>query len=79
MLRQHKAWAAGFHPVSELYPSLGAGAFGHSGAGGQQALADPRNGLSYAYLRRRFLYPLQADADHDRILRTLRAAVETTR
>ncbi len=24
VLRQHNAWAAGFHPVSELYPSLGA-------------------------------------------------------
>jgi Beta-lactamase len=57
VLRQRKAWAVGFHPSSELYPSLGAGAFGHSGAGGQQALADPRNELSYAFLRRRFLYP----------------------
>ncbi|GAB3004606.1 beta-lactamase family protein [Amycolatopsis acidiphila] len=79
VLRQHKAWAVGFHPVSELYPSLGAGAFGHSGAGGQQALVDPRHELSYAFLRRRFLYPPQADADHNRILRALRAATETTR
>jgi CubicO group peptidase (beta-lactamase class C family) len=76
VLRQHKAWAVGFHPVSELYPSLGAGAFGHSGAGGQQALADPRHGLSYAFLRRRFLYPPQADADHDRILRALHTAAK---
>jgi CubicO group peptidase (beta-lactamase class C family) len=75
VLRQHKAWAVGFHPSSELYPSLGAGAFGHSGAGGQQALADPRNELSYAFLRRRFLYPPQADADHDRILRALHTAL----
>jgi len=75
VLRQHKAWAVGFHPSSELYPSLGAGAFGHSGAGGQQALADPRNQLSYAFLRRRFLYPPQADADHDRMLRALHTAL----
>jgi len=79
VLRQHKAWAVGFHSVSELYSSLGAGAFGHSGAGGQQALADPRNQLSYAFLRRRFLYPPQADADHGRILRALRAAVKAAR
>jgi CubicO group peptidase (beta-lactamase class C family) len=79
VLRQHKAWAAGFHPSSELYPSLGAGAFGHSGAGGQQALADPRHELSYAFLRRRFLYPPQADADHDRILRALHTALKATR
>jgi len=74
VLQRHKAWAAGFHPVSELYPVLGQGAFGHSGAGGQQALADPRSGLSYAFLRRRFLYPPQADADHNRILRALHIA-----
>jgi CubicO group peptidase (beta-lactamase class C family) len=69
VLRQHKSWAAGFHASSEIYTGLGQGAFGHSGAGGQQALVDPRNQLSYAFLRRRFLYPPQADADHDRILR----------
>ncbi|WP_216892673.1 serine hydrolase domain-containing protein [Nocardia alni] len=79
VLRQEKAWAVGFHPVSEIYPSLGAGAFGHSGAGGQQAFADPRNGLSYAFLRRRFHYPPQADADHKRILRAVYAAVEQVR
>ncbi len=71
VLRQHKAWAVGFHPVSELYPVLGAGAFGHSGAGGQQALVDPRNELSYAFLRRRFCYPPSADVDHARILGAL--------
>jgi CubicO group peptidase (beta-lactamase class C family) len=78
VLRQHKAWAVGFHPSAELYPTLGAGAFGHSGAGGQQALADPRNELSYAFLRRRFLYPPQADADHDRMLRALHTALKTS-
>jgi CubicO group peptidase (beta-lactamase class C family) len=74
VLRQHKAWAVGFHPVAEIYPTLGQGAVGHSGAGGQQALVDPRSGLSYAFLRRRFLYPPQADADHTRILRALHTA-----
>jgi CubicO group peptidase (beta-lactamase class C family) len=71
VLRQQKAWAVGFHATAEVYPVLGQGAFGHSGAGGQQALVDPRNGLSYAFLRRRFLLPAQADADHGRILRSL--------
>lgn len=79
VLRQHKAWAVGFHPVSEVYPTLGQGAFGHSGAGGQQALADPRNDLSYAFLRRRFAYPPQADAGHNRILRALHSATIATR
>ncbi len=77
VLRQPKAWAVGFHPVSEIYPVLGAGSFGHSGAGGQQALVDPRNNLSYAFLRRRFLFPAQADADHGRLLRVLVTAART--
>ncbi|WP_137724200.1 serine hydrolase domain-containing protein [Prescottella subtropica] len=79
VLRQHKAWAVGFHPVSEIYPSLGDGAFGHSGAGGQQALVDPRHELSYAMLRRRFLPSQQADPDHNRLLRALSAAAGATR
>jgi CubicO group peptidase (beta-lactamase class C family) len=74
VLREHKAWAVGFHPVAEVYPDLGEGAFGHSGAGGQLALVDPRNELSYAFLRRRFLFPAHAVADHGRLLRTLRQA-----
>jgi CubicO group peptidase (beta-lactamase class C family) len=79
VLRQQKAWAVGFQSSSEVYPTLGQGAFGHSGAGGQQALADPRNELSYAFLRRRFAYPPQVDADHSRILRTLRTAARAHR
>ncbi|MCG8917173.1 beta-lactamase family protein [Actinokineospora sp. PR83] len=71
VLRQPKAWAVGFHASAETYPVLGAGAFGHSGAGGQQALVDPRHELSYAFLRRRFLLPAQADADHLRLLSAL--------
>jgi CubicO group peptidase (beta-lactamase class C family) len=71
VLRQPKAWAVGFHASAETYPVLGAGAFGHSGAGGQQALVDPRHELSYAFLRRRFLVPAQADADHSRLLSAL--------
>jgi len=79
VLRQHKAWAVGFHPVAEVYSCLGQGAFGHSGAGGQQALVDPRHELAYAYLRRRFLPPQQADNDHNRLLLALRAAAEASR
>ncbi|OBB81484.1 EstA family serine hydrolase [Mycobacterium colombiense] len=79
VLRQHKAWAVGFHPVAEVYPCLGQGAFGHSGAGGQQALVDPRHELSYAFLRRRFLLPEQADNDHNRMLHALCAATEANR
>jgi hypothetical protein len=37
------------------YPVLPPNAFGHGGATGSQSLALPMAGLSYAYVRRRFL------------------------
>jgi len=73
VLRGPKAWAVGFHAVSEQYPMLAAGAFGHSGAGGQQALVDPRRGLSYAFLRRRGALSDETDAGHRSILAALTA------
>jgi hypothetical protein len=42
-------------------------------------LVDPRHGLSYAFLRRRFLLPAQADLDHGRILRALVHAASASR
>ena len=55
--RVHKAFGLGFSIAGEFYPFLGQGAFGHSGAAGSQALADPRSGLAYGYNRRRYAYP----------------------
>jgi CubicO group peptidase (beta-lactamase class C family) len=56
--RAHKAYGLGFQATAEnWYPFLGAGAFGHSGAGGAQAFADPRSGLAYGYTRRRCAFP----------------------
>ncbi|WP_129838994.1 serine hydrolase domain-containing protein [Streptomyces sp. RFCAC02] len=55
-------------------PYLGAGAFGHDGAGGSMALLDPRSGLALGYVRRRF----PADdpgrvPDAERLARAVRA------
>lgn len=72
--RDHKAFGVGFHVTSEYYPVLGQGTFGHSGAGGQQAFADPRNGIAYAYSRRRFPFPAAAAPENDRLIRALYAA-----
>ena len=52
----------------------GQGTFGHSGAGGQQAFADPRNGIAYAYSRRRFPFPAAAAPENDRLIRALYTA-----
>ena len=73
--RNHKAFGVGFHITSEYYPVLGQGTFGHSGAGGQQAFADPRNGVAYGYTRRQFPFPSVAAPENDRLIRALYAAV----
>jgi CubicO group peptidase (beta-lactamase class C family) len=45
----------GFENSGAQYPVLPPTAFGHGGATGSQSLAVPESGLSYAYIRRRFL------------------------
>jgi CubicO group peptidase (beta-lactamase class C family) len=44
----------GFERTHVPYPFLGRGAFGHSGATGAQAFADPESGVAFGYARRRF-------------------------
>jgi len=73
--RTHKAFAVGFHATSEYYTDLGQGSFGHSGAGGQQAFADPRNGITYGYTRRRTPFPAATAPENDGTIRALYAAV----
>ena len=77
--RDHKAFGVGFHITSEYYPVLGQGTFGHSGAGGQQAFADPRNGLAYGYTRRRFPFPNAPAPENDRLIRAVHAAAYARR
>lgn len=50
-------FARGFEHTPSLFPFLGAGTFGHSGATGSLGFADPENGIAYAYTRRRFGFP----------------------
>ncbi|MFD8995132.1 serine hydrolase domain-containing protein [Streptomyces abikoensis] len=51
------AFGLGFAATSVDYPFLGARSFGHGGAAGSQAFADPSVGLAFGYNRRRFAYP----------------------
>ena len=44
--RMHAVFAVGFQATDHVYPGLGQGAFGHGGAAGSQAFADPRSGLA---------------------------------
>ncbi|MDA3627298.1 serine hydrolase [Saccharopolyspora sp. WRP15-2] len=72
--RAHKAFGLGFVALGDTYPVLGQGAFGHSGAAGSQAFADPRSGLAYGYNRRRFAFPGGAAPENARLIRAVHAA-----
>jgi CubicO group peptidase (beta-lactamase class C family) len=70
-------YGLGFQALSARYPFLGPYAFGHAGAAGSQAFADPRSGVAYGYNRRRFAYPGGAAPENDRLAAAvLRAAGE---
>ncbi|MGK4580076.1 serine hydrolase domain-containing protein [Kitasatospora sp. HPMI-4] len=66
----------GFELPGLVYPSLGADAFGHAGATGSLALADPRSGVAYGYVRRRFAFPPGGGAveNHRLLAAVIRAA-----
>ncbi|MGJ6966732.1 serine hydrolase domain-containing protein [Streptosporangium sp. G11] len=65
----------GFEAEGVRYPFLGADAFGHSGAAGSEAFADPRSGVAYGYTRRRFAFPGGAAPENARLAAAiLRAA-----
>ncbi|MEV0633973.1 serine hydrolase domain-containing protein [Streptomyces sp. NPDC050619] len=73
--RAHKSFGLGFQATADMWhPFLGAGAFGHSGAGGSQAFADPRSGLAYGYTRRRMAFPGGAAPENDRLARAAHTA-----
>ncbi|MFI9200974.1 serine hydrolase domain-containing protein [Streptomyces sp. NPDC053048] len=57
VIGRQTTFGLGFASSSADYPVLGARSFGHSGAAGSQALADPSVGLAFGYNRRRFAYP----------------------
>jgi CubicO group peptidase (beta-lactamase class C family) len=76
--RQHKAFGLGFAVTSDIYPVLGQGAFGHGGAAGSQAFADPRSGLAYGYNRRRFAFPGGAAPENVRLIKAVHAAATAT-
>ncbi|MGW5732380.1 MULTISPECIES: serine hydrolase domain-containing protein [Streptomyces] len=73
--RAHKSFGVGFQNTSDAwYPFLGAGAIGHSGAGGSQAFADPYSGLAYGYTRRRFAFPGGPAPENERLVRAIHTA-----
>jgi CubicO group peptidase (beta-lactamase class C family) len=77
--RTHRSYGLGFQSTADTWhPFLGAGAFGHSGAGGSQAFADPRTGLAYGYTRRRMAFPGGAAPENNQFVRAAHTAALAT-
>lgn len=72
-------FALGFEASPVHYPSLAEGAFGHSGAAGSEAFADPVHGVAYGYTRRRFALPGGAAPENVRLIAAVIRAVERVR
>jgi CubicO group peptidase (beta-lactamase class C family) len=71
------AFGLGFErPVTE-FPALGPDAFGHCGVAGSLGLADPRSGLAYGYVRRRFAFPGGTAPENARLIQALADAAAT--
>ncbi|MFJ2090196.1 serine hydrolase domain-containing protein [Streptomyces sp. NPDC087901] len=58
----------GFERPQMVYPALGVDAYGHCGAAGSQAFADPASGIAYGYTRRRFAFPGGAAPENTRLV-----------
>ncbi|MFD7864614.1 serine hydrolase domain-containing protein [Streptomyces sp. NPDC059783] len=61
----------GFERPSEDHPELGTDAYGHCGAAGAQAFADPASGIAYGYTRRRHTYPGGSAPENVRLVRAV--------
>ncbi|MFD5552493.1 serine hydrolase domain-containing protein [Streptomyces sp. NPDC127068] len=66
-----EAFGLGFVALDVRFPFLGAGTFGHGGAAGSLAFADPRQGFAYAYTRRRYAFPGGPAPENDRLMRSV--------
>ena len=55
---------------------LGPDAFGHCGVAASLGLADPRSGLAYGYVRRRFAFPGGTAPENARLIQALADAAD---
>ncbi|MBB5788453.1 serine hydrolase domain-containing protein [Jiangella mangrovi] len=69
----HARWATGFMLRSPIAPMLAESSFGHDGAGGQLAFADPVAGVGFAYLTNRLRN--HGDDRADRLVTALRTVL----
>ncbi|WP_236795512.1 serine hydrolase domain-containing protein [Amycolatopsis sp. GM8] len=72
-------FAVGFEATGNKYDSLSDRAFGHSGAGGCEAFADPDLSLAYAYTRQRFAATGGEAPENDQLIRAIAEAATLDR
>ncbi|MEU7165954.1 serine hydrolase domain-containing protein [Streptomyces morookaense] len=74
VFREHYSFGVGFIAMADMLPFLGARSFGHGGAPGSQAFADPGARLGFGYTRRRFGFPATSRAQSKRLAEVVRRA-----
>jgi CubicO group peptidase (beta-lactamase class C family) len=68
-------FGSGFFLSSDFSPLYGPRAFGHAGAGGSLALADPESGVAFAYVMNKMQANLSGDPRTVDLLAAVKAAV----
>ncbi|MDA8044705.1 MAG: serine hydrolase [Actinomycetota bacterium] len=69
-------FGSGFFLPSPFSPLMGPGSFGHAGAGGSLAFADPDAGVGFAYVMNQMQQGLAADPRPAALVAAVRAAVD---
>jgi CubicO group peptidase (beta-lactamase class C family) len=69
-------FGSGFFLPSSFSPLMGDRSFGHAGAGGSLAFADPDRGLAFAYVMNRMKQGLAGDARAAELVSGLKAAID---
>jgi CubicO group peptidase (beta-lactamase class C family) len=69
------SFGIGFMLDTAFNPLLGRGSFGHPGAGGSLAFADPETGVGFGYVMNQMQQNLAADPRQGALLEAVRACV----
>jgi CubicO group peptidase (beta-lactamase class C family) len=74
-LMAETTFGLGFMTSGPFTPMLGAGSFGHAGAGGSLAFADPESGVGFGYVMNKMEMNLAGDPRLDPLLAAVRSCL----
>jgi CubicO group peptidase (beta-lactamase class C family) len=69
-------FGTGFFLDSPFCPMYGPSSFGHAGAGGSLAFADPRSGVAFAYVMNQMQQALAGDPRAEALVSAVRSSVD---